>query len=89
MRDPRQTFLQLIEMVLVGHGVRYEQLENTIDLADEILDAIVTSSDTAEQVVHMMMNDALKRYNIESDLTKYNLAFIVGAAKQTLEQENG
>lgn len=89
MRNPRQTFLQLIEMVLVGHGIRYDQLENTIDLADEILDAIVISSDSAEQVVSMMMNDALKRYNVQSDLTKYNLGFIVGAAKQTLEQENG
>lgn len=84
MREPRDTFLQIVEMVLVGHGIRYDRMENTIDLANEILDAIVTTSGTAEQAVTIIMNETLEGYGVDKTLTPYNAGFIVGAARQTL-----
>lgn len=58
--DLRENFTQMIEMILVGHGVKMEDLQNTRDLSDEILEMVGNGGNA--EAVGLLMRDGLMAY---------------------------
>jgi hypothetical protein len=77
-----EKFLQIIEMVLVGHGVPMTKLVNTIDLAEELL--VEVRDGASVEKVGEIMTETLVGYGVEQPLTPFNAAFIHGAAEKII-----
>lgn len=56
----RENFLQMVEMILVGQGVKMEDLQNTRDLSDEILEMVGNGGNA--EAVGLLMREGLMAY---------------------------
>lgn len=80
MTNPRM--LEIVEMLLVGHGVAMDQFEDTMGLADEIMEKVEQGGSIAD--VRQIFAEGLAFYGYDKGCTHFNAVLLHGAAERLI-----